>query len=362
MPQPAGPALDGNWFEDFFVGQRFRHATPRTITAGDASLHIALTGARQPLFCAAPLAARLGHPAPPIDDMLVFNMAFGKTVADISGNAVANLGYADLRFCRPVYAGDTIRAESEVIGLRPTSSGDAGVVYVRSTAHNQHGLSVMSWIRWVLVHKRDLAAPDRAICIPTLPDRVATADFSLPLAPIEGHAMVEATGSVALWEDYRVGLRIDHPAGMTLDESDHVFATRLYQNTARVHFDALMMCGTPKGRRLVYGGQVIAVCRALAYDGLENVVEMLAINGGMHCAPTFAGDTLYCYSEVLERIELPGRRDCGALRLRLTGIRNAPAAGFVAMVGQDGALRRHPDVVLDLDYTVLMPRKETPCP
>jgi 2-methylfumaryl-CoA hydratase len=174
--------------------------------------------------------------------------------------------------------------------------------------------------------------------------------------------MVEATGSVALWEDYRVGLRIDHPAGMTLDESDHVFATRLYQNTARVHFDALMMCGTPKVPRLVYGGQVIAVCRALAYDGLENVVEMLAINGGMHCAPPFACDTLYCYSEVLERIELPGRRDCGALRLRLTGIRNAPAAGFVAMVGQDGALRRHPDVVLDLDYTVLMPRKETPCP
>ena len=193
MTQPAGPALDGNWFEDFFVGQRFRHATPRTITMGDASLHIALTGARQPLFCAAPLAARLGHPAPPIDDMLVFNMAFGKTVADISINAVANLGYADLRFCRPVYAGDTIRAESEVIGLRPTSAGDAGVVYVRSTAHNQHDLPVMSWIRWVLVRKRDLAAPDRAICIPTLADRVATADLALPPGLIDARAVVEAT-------------------------------------------------------------------------------------------------------------------------------------------------------------------------
>jgi 2-methylfumaryl-CoA hydratase len=362
MTQPAGAARDGNWFEDFFVGQHFRHATPRTITVGDASLHIALTGARQPLFCAAPLAARLGHPAPPIDDMLVFNMAFGKTVADISGNAVANLGYADLRFLGPVYAGDTIRAESEVIGLRPTSAGDAGVVYVRSAAYNQHELPVMTWIRWVLVRKRDRAAADCAICVPDLPDRVATADLVCPAAPVDARAMVEATGSAALWDDYRVGQRIDHPAGMTLDESDHVLATRLYQNTARVHFDALMMQGTAHGRRLVYGGQVISICRALAYDGLENVVGLLAINGGTHCAPTFADDTLYCFSEVLERIELPGRRDCGALRLRLTGIRNAPAAGFVAMVGPDGALRRHPDVVLDLDYTVLMPREETSCP
>jgi 2-methylfumaryl-CoA hydratase len=135
-----------------------------------------------------------------------------------------------------------------------------------------------------------------------------------------------------------------------------VFATRLYQNTARVHFDALMMGGTPHGRRLVYGGHVISICRALAYDGLENVVGLLAINGGTHCAPTFAGDTLYCYSEVLEHIELPGLSDCGALRLRLIGIRNTPATGFVATMDQGGERRRHPDVVLDLDYTVLMPR------
>ncbi len=354
MTQPAGPAIDGNWFEDFFVGQRFRHATPRTITTGDASLHVALTGARQPLFCSAPLAARLGHSSPPIDDMLVFNMAFGKTVADISGNAIANLGYADLRFCRPVYAGDTIRAESEIIGLRPTSGGEAGIVYVRSIACNQHDLPVVRWIRWVLVRKRDRSSPDHPMAVPTLPDRVAIADLAAPSAPVDAQAMVEATGCTTMWEDYRVGQRIDHPAGMTLDESDHVFATRLYQNNARVHFDALMMQGTTHGRRLVYGGHVMSVCRAIAYDGLENVVGLLAINGGTHSAPTFAGDTLYCFSEVLEQIELPGRRDCGALRLRITGIRNSPAAGFVTTAGEGN--RRHPGVVLDLDYTVLMPR------
>ncbi len=354
MTQPAGPALDGKWFEDFVVGQRIRHATPRTMTVGDASLYVALTGARQPLPSSAPLAARLGHPRPPLDDMLVFNMAFGKTVADISGNAVANLGYADLRFCRPLYAGDTLRAESEIIGVRPTSGGGAGIVYVRSIAFNQHDLPVVRWIRWVLVRKRDPAAPDCPAAVPVLPECVATTDLALPPAPVDAQALVEATGRATMWEDYHAGQRIDHPAGMTLDESDHVFATRLYQNNARVHFDARMMRDTAHGRRLVYGGHVMSVCRALAYDGLENVVALLAINGGTHSAPTFAGDTLYCVSEVLDRIELPGRSDCGALRLRLTGLRNTPAAGFVATAGE--GRHRHPDIVLDLDYTVLIPR------
>src|SRR5690349_7719621 len=98
----------GNFLEDLAVGRRFRHATPRTITDGDASLAVALTGCRNPLPSGEPLARRLGYPGRPLDDMLVFNMAFGKTVPDVSFNAIANLGYADVRFTAPVYAGGTI--------------------------------------------------------------------------------------------------------------------------------------------------------------------------------------------------------------------------------------------------------------
>jgi 2-methylfumaryl-CoA hydratase len=144
---------------------------------------------------------------------------------------------------------------------------------------------------------------------------------------------------------------------MTLDESDHTFATRLYQNPARLHFDAHLMAGTPFGRRLVYGGHVISVCRALSYEGLENALLIAAINGGTHANPTFAGDTLYCRSEVLEKWELPGRIDLGALRLRMIGVKNLPAAELESvMVERDGRPKHHPNVVLDLDYTVLMPR------
>ncbi|MFC3173655.1 MaoC family dehydratase [Novosphingobium bradum] len=347
---------EGNFFEDFAIGRQFLHPTPRTITEGDASLYIALTGARQPLPCSQPLAMAMGYRAAPLDDGLLFNMAFGKTVSDISANAVANLGYADLRFLEPVHAGDTLTARSEVIGLRPTSSGDNGVVYVRSSAFNQHGRPVLTWIRWVLVHARARGGAVGEAVVPDLPERVEPADLRVPAITVDVAALVRASGAARLWDDYAIGQRIDHAAGMTLDETDHTLATRLYQNGAKVHFDAQMMASTPHGRRLVYGGHVISVCRALAFEGLENVIGMLAINGGSHRAPTFAGDTLYCFTEVLDKFALPGRADLGGLRLRLVGIKNRPAAGFLAEVEEGGKVRFDPAVVLDLDYTVMIPR------
>lgn len=292
----------------------------------------------------------------PIDDVLVFNIAFGKTVADISANAIANLGYADIRFLEPVYAGDTIRAESDVIGLKPTSKGDAGVVYVRSTAFNQHERPVLTWIRWVLVRKSNQSAPNPDVVVPELPKMVAAEDLSVPTFTLSPNMVADATGSHKFWDAYEAEDRIDHPAGMTLDESDHTLATKLYQNTAKVHFDALAMKQTPHGRRLIYGGHIISVCRALSYDGLENVLGILAINGGSHNAPTFGGDTLYCFTEVLDKFSLPGRSDVGALRLRLVGLTNTPSAGFEANTLVDGKKRMSPHVVLDLDYTVVLPR------
>jgi len=354
--QVSSPPSDGNHFEDFQVGQQMRHATPRTLSEGDQSFYIALTGARQPLFSSRPLAVALGYRDRPVDDWLVFNIAFGKTVPDISANAIANLGYADVRFLAPVYAGDTLTARSEVIGMRETSGGASGVVYVRSTAANQNDTDVLTWIRWVLVRKRDADAAVAASAVPDLPAAVETARLSLPAVTVDPALFSAASGSAKYWDAFAVGDRIDHPAGMTLDESDHTLATKLYQNNAKVHFDELAMRGTPHGRRLIYGGHVISVCRALAYDGLENIVATLAINGGSHRAPTFAGDTLYCFSEVLEKIALPRRNDAGALRLRLVGIRNHPAAGFADTITAERKTRFHPDVVLDLDYTVLVAR------
>jgi 2-methylfumaryl-CoA hydratase len=344
----------GRFFEDFRLGLRIVHPTPRTLTDGDAALYIALTGARQILASSAPAARALGYRDRPLDELLVFHVAFGKTVPDVSLNAVANLGYADVRFLAPCYAGDTLRAESEVIGLRENSSRKSGIVYVRSSAFNQAGDPVLTWVRWVMVNKRsDAAAP--APAVPELPPVVPAERLAVPAFLRAAAFDIALTGSSDLWDDYEAGERIDHPSGLTLDESDHTLATKLYQNNARVHFDALAMRKSAFGRRLVYGGHVISVCRALAYDGLENALAIAAINGGSHVNPTFAGDTLYALTEVREKWRLPGRDDLGALRLRLLGLKDLPPGELAGPLPAGGGYPA--SVVLDLDYTVLMPRR-----
>src|ERR1700740_3101657 len=110
------------FFEDFRVGETIRHATPRTLSVGDASLYSALYGTRFAPQSAETFAKGIGYPASPIDDLLAFHVVFGKTVPDVSINAVANLGYADCRFLKPVYPGDTLSSVSEVIGLKENSN------------------------------------------------------------------------------------------------------------------------------------------------------------------------------------------------------------------------------------------------
>ncbi|MGZ8261957.1 MAG: MaoC family dehydratase [Methylotenera sp.] len=349
----------GNYFEDFRLGQVIDHATPRTIGEGEVALYIALTGARQILHSAEPVAQSLGYKDRPVDDLLAFHIAFGNTVTDISVNAVANLGYADVRFLHPVYIGDTLSTRSTVIGLRQNSNGKSGVVYVRSVAINQLLQPVLSWVRWVMVHKNKLDAPAPETSIPNLPSFVAAEELSVPSFLNARKFDTSTTGSEYLWDDYIVGERINHPAGMTISDSDHTLATKLYQNNARLHFDDVMMKQTAFGRRLVYGGHVISLCRALSHDGLENALTIAAINAGTHCNPTFGDDTIYTWTEVLDKWAIPGRNDIAALRLRMVGVKNIPAETLASThIENDGKQTYHPNVVLDLDYTVLMPRRQ----
>ncbi|RJP49008.1 MAG: hypothetical protein C4586_08140, partial [Anaerolineaceae bacterium] len=99
-------------------------------------------------------------------------------------------------------------------------------------------------------------------------------------------------------------------------------AARLYQNIARAHFNAHALKNTRFGKRVIYGGHIISMAHALSFNGLENAVRILAFNGGTHSNPTFAGDTLFAWTDVIEKIDL-GRADAGALRLRLVGVKNA---------------------------------------
>jgi 2-methylfumaryl-CoA hydratase len=343
----------GNFFEDFRLGQTIRHATPRTVTHGDVAVYNALFGARFPLQSSDVFAYAVGYPQSPIDDLLVFHIVFGKTVPDISLNAVANLGYADCRFLRAVFPGDTLTAESEVIGLKENSSRKTGVVYVRSTGFKQDGTKVLEYVRWVMVRKRDEAAAAPGDLVPQLPQAVESDGLgeASPIIVVRSYDFALA-GSSHRWGDYQVGEMIDHVDGMTVEEAEHQMATRLYQNTARVHFNQFTQSKDRFGRRLIYGGHVISLARALSFNGLGNAYHIAAINGGRHVAALFAGCTVFAWTEVMAKAELSGRTDVGALRLRTVATKDQPCAEFP--LKQDGA--DHPAVILDLDYWVLMPR------
>lgn len=338
----------GNFFEDFTVGQVIRHATPRTVTEGDRAVYGSLYPTRFAIPSSAAFAASVGLASHPVEELIAFHIAFGKTVPDVSLNAIANLGYAELRFHQPVVPGDTLSTSSEVIGLKQNSNGKSGVVYVRSTAVNQRGEVALEWARWVMVHKRDLDAPAPETVVPELASAVAPADLVIPTGLDLSSYDLAAAGSPHRWDDYVIGEKIDHVDGVTLTDTEHQLATRLWQNTAKVHFNVE---ARPDGNRLIYGGHIISMARALSYNGLANAQIIAAINAGAHTSPAFAGDTVYAWSEVLDKAET-SVPSVGALRLRLVATKGRDES--MTLKGTDAKYAE--GVLLNLDYWALIPR------
>ncbi|TVQ55064.1 MAG: MaoC family dehydratase [Rhodobacteraceae bacterium] len=339
----------GNFFEDFRLGRTFVHAAPRTVGDGERALYTALYPTRFAITSSDAFARACGLPAAPLDPLIGFHVAFGKTVPDVSLNAVANLGYAECRFLRPLHPGAEIRTTTEVIGLRQNANGRTGVVWVRSTATDAAGAPLATWARWVMVRKNDLTAPAPETTIPDLAPSVAAEALAIPEGLDFSGYDFALGGEPWRWGDYAVGERIDHVDGVTVQEAEHMMATRLWQNTSKVHFN---VAAREDGRPLVYGGHVISLARALSFNGLANACLMVAINGGTHAAPCFAGDTVYAWSEVLDRAET-AVPSVGALRLRLVATTD-PLGARQPLKGDDG--KYAPGVLLDLDYWALIPR------
>jgi len=252
----------GRFFEDYSIGQVIEHAVPRTVSGGERALYHALYPARHALYSSDEFARGCGLPSAPLDDLAAFHLVFGKTVPDVSLNAVANLGYAQGRWLKPVYAGDTLRSVSEVIGLKQNSNGKTGVVYVRTRGLNQHDDVVMEYVRWVMVRKNNLDAPAPETVVPDLKAALDVSDLVIPSGLDFTDYDFTLAGEPHRWGDYAIGEIIDHVDGVTIEEAEHMLATRLWQNTAKVHFDATFR---PDGQRLIYGGHVISMARALSF-------------------------------------------------------------------------------------------------
>ena len=336
----------GRFFEDYTVGQVIAHAVPRTVKMGERALYHALYPARHALYSSDRFAQGCGLPFSPLDDLIAFHVVFGKTVPDISLNAVANLGYAEGRWLQSIWPGDTLHSVSEVIGLKQNSNGETGVVWVRTRGINQHDEVVMEYCRWVMVRKANPDAPAPETVVPDLAAVVPPDQLAVPRGLGFSAYDFALAGEPHRIGDYDIGEQIDHVDGVTVEEAEHMIATRLWQNTAKVHFDATFR---PDGKRLIYGGHVISMARALSFNGLANAQMIAGLNAGAHANPCFAGDTIKAWSEVLDKAETdaPG---VGAIRLRLVATKGG--APF-RLKGDDG--KYLPEVLLDLDYWALMP-------
>lgn len=336
----------GNFFEDFELDKELICATPRVITSAETAMHIATTNDRSARFCNAE-----GR----VNPVIVFHVVIGQTVRLVSLNSPANLGYAGMVWKTPVFHGDEISTRIKIVGLKENSNGKTGIAYVETTGRNQRGEIVLQYTRWVMVRKRDVNKPTAyldAPVVPELPDQVQPGE----LPEWSGELSTTAqTGGQFFFEDYAAGERIYHFDGMTVNNADHMTYTRLWQNTAKVHFDHLLTDGKP----LVYGGFPLATSYAIAYNGLENRSGIVAMNSGAHANPTYAGTTLYAYSDVLEAHSISDQ--VGALRLRLVGVKDGNPADepdFQRRVKDaKGKERYNPRVVLDLDYWELMPKR-----
>ena len=337
----------GRFFEDYELGETIRHATPRTLTEGDRSLYIGIYSSRYTTYCSSEFAKEIGFKGFPLEDLLVFHTVFGKTVPDISLNAIANLGYAEVKFLRPVFPNDTIFSESEVIGLKENSNKKTGIVYVRTRGFNQNRELVLEFIRWVMLKKK----VTKILKIkPIIPDYKHWLEGSE--VPIFDGLSFESfnynfSGEKYTLKDYVIGEKIVHAGSVTLDETEHILATRLWQNTSKVHFDINQR---EDKRRLIYGGHIISMGRAFSFNGLANAQVIMAINSGSHTNPSFAGDTLSFWSEILDKYEtkIPGY---GLIRLRLIGCKGVVESFDI----KDHNGIYNENIVLDLDYWAAIP-------
>jgi 2-methylfumaryl-CoA hydratase len=338
------------FFEDYFIGDEIKHSVPRTVTEGDVALYLATTGSRFALNYSREFSKSLGFDQTPVDDILMFHLVFGRTVPDLSLNAIANLGYAGVRFLQPVYIGDTLSAKSKIIGLKQNSNGKTGTVYVESTGVNQKGEVVLTYYRWLMMRKKKEGVVDSfKNIVPDLPEKVDHKDFYVPQDLNLKNWNVDFSGSDAFFDDYKIGEEINHLDGQTIEEAEHQLATRLYQNNARVHFNQHVEKDGRFGKRIIYGGYIISLARALSCNGLANTFKISAIHSGKHSSPTFSGDTIYAWSKIIEKNKISN--DIGALKIRTIASKNNSSVSFP----DEKSLTEN--IVLDLNYSVLMPVK-----
>jgi 2-methylfumaryl-CoA hydratase len=322
----------GRLLSDFEKGATYEHPWEVTVDGGAIALFQASFLDATPLFASSAFARAYGFRERPLHPLLCLNLALSFSVHDVSEQAIAHLAYIDVRFPEAGYAGDTVRARSTVIDTKPSSTGDKGVVHVRTALLNDHDKVLCAFERKALIRAGQLDAR------PPSPRPVGGASWSggaipeltrlerLPPELRASKAPRVREGFAGYFEDFTVGQVFTHAIGKTIGESEHMQLTALVRNSHPLHFDEVYCKDNSfTKQRVVYGGLVLSWVATLASRDLAgNALWELGYDAGAHPNGVVGGDTLYSASKVLAVQEHGGGG--GEVTFRLVGIKNKTAA------------------------------------
>ncbi len=314
----------GNFLEDFQAGQVFRHKGGKTVTEGLFNAFTDFSMTTNALSKNVEYARFYGYQGLVSPPGLVMNVVFSQTVEDISEHGRANLEYINMRFGAPVYTGDTIEAETVVLGIKPSSkNNDRGVVHVSTVGRKQDGSVVIAYERKVQVWKGDNDAEVAAVeienhapvdCEPFIPPYDSSCDYA---------AKAHLTGGDTYFEDFSIADVYEHSRGRVVTD-EHIALTGQLDNTSQVHCNQFLIDQNPEkyigGRLIVYGGIPFNLCLGLSCpDIASNSPADIVFTSGRHTAPVFSGDTVFASTEVRDKRDYPGRDDLGVLVTTLRG-------------------------------------------
>ncbi len=313
----------GNFLEDFRVGHRFRHKVGKTLTEGLFNAFTEFSMTTNPLSKNRRYAQTYGYRDMVAPPGLAMAIVFSQSVEDVSENARANLEYINMRFGAPVYIGDTVEAESTVLGVRAsTKEPTLGVVHVQTTGRNQNGEVVLTYERKVQVWKEDVSArvdegstaASEIACTAQIPAYEVTRRYG---------ELSHLTSPDTYHEDFTVGDILEHWRGRVVT-SEHIAWTAMLDNTSQVHCNQTMIDQSPDkflgGQLIVFGGIPFNLCLGLSCpDIADNALSDLTYITGRHTAPIFAGDTVFAATEIRGKRDFPDRDDLGIVSTALRG-------------------------------------------
>ncbi|HHW75510.1 MAG TPA: MaoC family dehydratase [Xanthomonadaceae bacterium] len=327
----------GRYLDEFVPGQVFVHPRGYTFERGPMLDFARVFMQCNPLYLNLEYARAHGFPDLPASPQMVFNVVLSLGVHNDSEKAIANLGYYNVQFLRPVYPGDTLRGYTKVMDRKARGEDKPGIVLIRTLGVNQHNQVVLQYERKIMVGYRG----DR---LPTTPAPATPVEFPWVEHPVvelpinAGGYPSQLTGPNTYFEDFSLGDLIVHANGRTITD-EHMAWTYLVGNTHPLHFDRVYstgLSGKMSGEPIVYGGLVFAWLEGLASrDVSENALWELGFTEGYHTQPAVSGDTVAALSRVVATETLPNTDAAGIVTFQFIGVKNISAAAALETYGAD---------------------------